>query len=153
TQAQAADDKPAAPKPHHYLTEAGPQREFRFKNTGTLIRVKALREVFPGGKAAYFLQLGGEGIMMKLATEAVSALVKLDKQLAGEKKAEAEAVAEAVVMWSCPNQADGKEAQFWYSLGSGWGYAYASCDEKFIPALEQALKDVEALKAVKPSVS
>jgi hypothetical protein len=147
----AASGKAAA-KPRFHLTETSPERTFKIFDAD--VKMRASREIYPSGESLYFVSFSS---LYKLEATDVAALVQLNNQLKGKKKSEAKEVSTATVHWTCINHLDdGGEATFSYSLDRGeWrlGALDVSFGEQFIPMLEQGLKDVEALKAVKPSVN
>ena len=75
--------------------------------------------------------------------------MKLNKQLKGQKKTEAKELAHAYVTFEFHNYNSTSRlpGAFLHALNED-GF-----NNDLILALEQALKDVEALKAIKPSVS
>ncbi len=164
--AQPANEKPA-PKARFYLTETGPIRSFkqpadphRFGREKPVdIPVQASRDVYPSGETLYYVTISfGKVYDRKLAADDVAALIKLDKQLKGKKKSEAKEVTAAIVHWRCIIHEDGEKVSYqslYHPLDEAiwYGRDRAKLGPDFIPTLEQALKDVEALKAVKPSVS
>lgn len=153
---KAGEETPAA-KPTYYLTETGPKRSANTQD-GFEVNIRAGRDVYPSGDAVYYVQSVSLYWQNRLSAADAAALVKLDQQLKGKKKAEGQEVASAVVWFKCTDL-DGKEVSLFFSLDDGlWTHAKGGVGitklvAAFIPALEQALKDVEAMKKVKPSVS
>jgi hypothetical protein len=165
--ARAAADKPDPTKDCYHLTETTPTRTTGFtplfQNQAEL-KVWASREVYPSGKSLYFIHIGMGLPASKLAAKDIQALVKLDGKLKGKKPRDAKEVAAAVVHWRAVDHRNGKDYHLIYVLGQGVdGWAEASKSGKhridgvfakdFIPTLDRVLKDLEALKKVKPSVS
>ncbi len=159
--APAAEEK-NSPKARYHLTETGPKRSFKMPAHGFTnpidIPIQASRDVYPSRETQYFVTLFYPNLQhKKLAADDVAALLKLDKHLKGKKKTEAKEVTAAIVHWRCLNHEDRQPLSYHYlnyPLEEGiWYNGSSKVGPDFIPTLEQALKDVEALKAIKPSVS
>jgi hypothetical protein len=160
--AKADAKKPDPTKSRYHLTETTPIRTLVLTaRRGEQVPVWASREVYPSGKSLYFIRIDGE-YNLKITAKDIEALVKFNEKVKGKKKTDAKEVAKAIVHWKALDHRSGKEIRFSYSLENGfWGITakgglpvgYARFDKDFIPTLAAVLKDLEALKKVKPSVS